>query len=137
MELFLLTTEDEALIESARKIIEKNYEDKEPYNHTVGAAVRCKDGSVYLGVNCDGVHGSCAEYIAIGAAITDGQREFDTIVASGREKNLVIAPCGNCRQMLLEYCSDTMVILEGPDGNLAKARITDILPLPYRYVPNN
>lgn len=33
-------------------------------------------------MNCDSVsHGSCAEVIAMGAAITAGECEFDTIVA--------------------------------------------------------
>ena len=64
-------------------------------------------GVKYKGINCDGIHGTCAEYVAIGSAIADGQKQFDTIVAvHDHVKNFVIPPCGNCRQMLFEYCSD-------------------------------
>ena len=77
----MLTTEDKELIECARNVIDKNY-DAINWWHTVGAAVRTKTGNIYVGVNCDSVsHGSCAEVIAIGAAISAGEREFDTIVA--------------------------------------------------------
>ncbi len=60
---------------------------KDNVYHTVGAALRCKNGKIYTGVNCDGIHGSCAEFTAMGAAITAGEREFDCIVAvTGRGK---------------------------------------------------
>lgn len=34
-------------------------------NHTVGGAIRCKNGKVCLGINCVGIYGSCAEYIIL------------------------------------------------------------------------
>ena len=101
----MLSTEDKELIDYAREVIDKNY-DAINWWHTVGAAVRTKNGNIYVGVNCDSVsHGSCAEVIAIGAAISAGEREFDTIVALlGGEGNKILPPCGNCRQMM--YCYD-------------------------------
>lgn len=52
-----------------------------------------------------GIHGSCAEYITMGIAISAGERDFETIVAvHEKAPNCVIPPCGNCRQMLYEYC---------------------------------
>ena len=71
--------DDYMLIEEARKIITKNF-DHEHNNHTVGAALRCKNGKMYLGVNVHFNHGACAEVVAMGAAITAGEREFDCIV---------------------------------------------------------
>ena len=38
---------DYQLIAEAQKVIRLNY-DQEHHNHTVGAAVRCKNGSVYV-----------------------------------------------------------------------------------------
>ena len=77
----MLSQEDKDLIESAKSAIRKNY-DSVRWWHTVGAAVRTGTGKVYVGVNCDSVsHGACAEVIAIGSAVTAGEREFDTIVA--------------------------------------------------------
>lgn len=104
MEAYSLTQRDHELIKLAFEVLEKNFDDG-VYNHTVGGAIRCKNGKVYLGVNCDGIHGSCAEYIAIGAAITAGEREFDTLVAvHDKAHNYLLPPCGNCRQMLFDYC---------------------------------
>ena len=87
--MFDLTEEDYELIKAARAAIRRNY-DGEKYNHTVGAAVRCGDGRIYRGVNVYSMHGACAEQIAMGAAITDGEREFAAIVAvrGGRVRDL-------------------------------------------------
>lgn len=134
MHLFEITNEDKELIQIALKTLEQNFDDG-IYNHTVGAAIRCKNGKVYTGVNCDGIHGSCAEYITMGIAISAGEREFDTIVAvHDKHINNVIAPCGNCRQMLLEYSPDIKVILNDDEGKLIKVGIKDLLPFSWTPV---
>ena len=128
MTYYEITEEDKDLIQKALDRLANNL-DKENYNHTVGAAIRCKNGKVYSGVNCDGIHGSCAEYITMGIAISEGEREFDTIVAVHNNfPNQVIAPCGNCRQMMVEYCPDIKVILNDYENNLIKVGIKDLLP---------
>ena len=128
MTFFLVTEEDRELISIARETLRRNA-DEVHYNHTVGAAVRCKDGRVYTGVNCDGIHGSCAEYITMGIAISAGARNFDTIVAVHPGfPNSVIPPCGNCRQMLLEYAPDIRVLVSDDEGKLVKVGIRDLLP---------
>ena len=134
MERFALTDGDRDLIETALKTLEKNFDDG-IYNHTVGCAIRCKNGKIYTGVNCDGIHGSCAEYITIGIAISAGEREFDTIVAvHEKAPNCVFSPCGNCRQMMFEYCPDIMVILNDENGNLIKVKARDLLPFAWQPV---
>ena len=123
-----ITEDDRELIKVALTKLDSNY-DEEKYNHTVGAAIRCKNGKIYSGVNCDGIHGSCAEYITMGIEISEGEREFDTIVAVNNNfPNKVIAPCGNCRQMMIEYCPDFKVILNDYENNLIKVGIKDLLP---------
>ena len=118
----------------AIKTLEKNFDDG-IYNHTVGAAIRCKNGKVYSGINCDGVHGSCAEYITIGIAISAGEREFDTIVAvHDKAPNCLVAPCGNCRQMLVEYCPDIKVILNDDNDNIIKVDIKELIPFAWKPV---
>ena len=105
------------------------------YYHTVRAAIRCKNGKVYSGVNCDGIHGSCAEYITIGMAISAGERKFDTIVAvHDKAPNCLVAPCGNCRQMLVEYCPDIKVILNNDDNEMIKVDIKDLIPFAWKPV---
>ncbi len=134
MERYELTAADHELIAVGLKTLEKNFDDG-VYNHTVGCALRCKNGRVYSGVNCDGIHGSCAEYVTVGMAISAGEREFDTIVAT-HEKHLngVIPPCGNCRQMLFEYCPDILVIVNDEEGRLIKVRARDLLPFAWEPV---
>lgn len=105
------------------------------YNHTVGCALLCKNGEIYKGVNCDGIHGSCAEYITMGIAISNGEREFDTIVAvHDKAPNCVIPPCGNCRQMLFEYCHDIKVIVNDENDNLTKVTAKDLLPFAWQSI---
>ncbi len=128
MDRYELTREDSALIEKALEVLKRNFDDG-IYNHTVGCAIRCKNGNIYTGVNCDGIHGSCAEYITIGTAVSAGERDFDTIVAvHDRHLNCIIPPCGNCRQMLYEYCPDIKVVVNDEAGNPIKVKARDLLP---------
>ena len=134
MTFYEITDLDRELIGIALGTLAKNFDDG-VYYHTVGAAIRCKNGHVYSGVNCDGIHGSCAEFIAIGTAISAGEREFDTIVAvHEKARNGVVSPCGNCRQMLFEYCPDIRVIVNNDEGELIKVPIRDLLPFAYTEV---
>lgn len=134
MTIYEITQEDQALIQTALCTLEKNFDDG-VFNHTVAAAVRCKDGRVYSGVNCDGIHGSCAEYITMGMAVSAGEREFDTIVAvHEKAPNGLLAPCGNCRQMLIEYAPDIKVILNNDHNEIIKVSIKDLLPFAWKPV---
>ena len=133
MEIYPITEKDMELIEIGLQVLKSNFDDG-IYNHTVGCALLCKNGNIYKGVNCDGIHGSCAEYITMGIAISNGEREFDTIVAvHDKQDKYVISPCGNCRQMLFEYCPDIKVILNDGNGNLIKVKAKDLLP--FAWVP--
>lgn len=134
MKLYQITEQDKELIELALKVLERNFDDG-VYHHTVGSALRCKNGNIFTGVNCDGIHGSCAEFISIGAAITAGEREFDTIVAvHDKALNGLLPPCGNCRQMLFDYCPDVKVILNDENHNIVKVEIKELLPLAYARI---
>ena len=134
MKRYPLNERDKELIRIGLEVLKQNFDDG-VYNHTVGCALRTKNGKVYKGVNCDGIHGSCAEYVTIGTAISAGEREFDTIVAvHDKSQNSVISPCGNCRQMLVEYCSDIKVILNDEKGNLIKVKARDLLPFAWQPV---
>ncbi|MBR7142809.1 MAG: cytidine deaminase [Clostridia bacterium] len=129
-----ITEQDKELIKIALETLQRNFDDG-IYNHTVGAAIRCKNGKVYSGVNCDGIHGSCAEYVTMGIAISAGEREFDTIVAvHDKAPNCLVAPCGNCRQMLIDYCPDIKVILNDDDSNMIKVGIQELLPFAWKPI---
>ena len=134
MTKYPLTEADLNLIPLALKVLSENFDDG-VYNHTVGCALLCKNGKIYTGVNCDGIHGSCAEYITMGIAISAGEREFETIVAvHDQADKFVIPPCGNCRQMLFEYCPDIKVIVKDETGELVKVTARDLLPFAWEPV---
>lgn len=125
-----LTPDDHVLIAHARDAIRRNY-DSVHENHTVGAAVRCADGSIFSGVNVYAIHGACAEQVALGTAITAGQRDFTTIVAvRGENGEEIIPPCGNCRQILSDYAPECAVIIDA-DGTLVKILAHELLPFAY------
>ncbi|MDF9824795.1 cytidine deaminase [Breznakia sp. PF5-3] len=125
-----LTKQDEELLALAKAVIYKNY-DGVHYNHTVGAAVRCRNGNMYIGVNVYSLHGACAEMIALGNAITAGERDFECIVAyRGGEDEGVLSPCGNCRQLLSTYMPKGEVILE-INGEHKKISVSELLPYAY------
>ena len=135
MKLEPITDTDKELIEMARQAIIPNY-DGVSYNHTVGAAVRCKNGRIYTGVNVYSLHGACAEQVAIGAAITAGEREFEAIVAvEGERGDRILPPCGNCRQMLSDYMPDCMVIVPTDGGEIRKVPAKELLPFAYVVQP--
>ena len=122
-----INSEDQKLIDAATDVIKRNY--REP-RHTVGSAILCESGKVYTGVNVDSCgYGPCAEPITIGAAISNGERNFKKIVAVGGNGK-VMSPCGNCRQLLLDYVQDIEVILPH-DGKVMKTTIKEILPDSY------
>ncbi|HET9253402.1 MAG TPA: cytidine deaminase, partial [Candidatus Eisenbacteria bacterium] len=84
----------------------------------VAAALEDASGEVHPGVNVESVSYGltiCAERSALFGAIARGARAFRrlAIVSSGSEP---VVPCGACRQLLLEYAPDLVVILSGPDG---------------------
>ena len=134
MTFYEITNEDRELVLLALDKLSLTFDDG-VYRHTVGAGLRCKNGRVYTGVNCDGIHGSCAEYIVIGLAVSSGEREFETIVAVHElAVNSVVPPCGNCRQMLFEYAPEIKVILNDDQGRLVKVGVKDLLPFAWRPV---
>ena len=124
---------DEELIKVATDMIRKNYVEGK---HGVGSAIRTKSGRIFAGVNLESaVIGVCAEPIAIGIAISNGEREFDSIVAvtlDNKKEPIVLSPCGNCREIIKFYGSDIAVIFV-EDGMLKKCRVSDLLPGPYIY----
>ena len=128
-----LDSKDRELIEKAREIISKNYDGKD-YLHTVGAALRTKNGKIYLGVNVYSLHGACAEQIALGNAITNGEREFVSVVAvRGPHGEEILPPCGNCCQLLKDYAPECEVILSDEGAGL-KVKSCELLPFAYKVV---
>src|SRR5438128_9691042 len=79
----------------------------------VGAALRTKDGKVYEGCNIENASYGltvCAERVALLKALSEGEREFETM-AVVTDADTLTPSCGSCRQLMWEYCGDIDVYL--------------------------
>lgn len=108
------------LINAAKEAAENAYA---PYSHfTVGAALLCKDGKVYTGCNIENASYSptnCAERTAFFKAVSEGERDFSAIaVVGGKNCNFTdyCSPCGVCRQVMAEFCSERFRVILGKEG---------------------
>ena len=106
-----------------------------PYSgFKVGAALLCKDGTVYQGCNIENAaYGptNCGERTAIFKAVYDGQRDFVAIAVTGAikgEKGNFCAPCGICRQFLAEFCSEQTDVILGDDKKYSVYKLSELLP---------
>ena len=83
-----------------------------PYSHFhVGAALLAKNGTVYKGCNIENAAytpSNCAERTAFFKAVSEGEKEFLAIAVVGgydtSEPEKICAPCGVCRQVMMEFC---------------------------------
>lgn len=119
-----------ALIDAATEVLRKNYH---AVRHSVGAAVLCASGRIYTGVNVESSgYGVCAEPVALGAALTNGERDVLAVAAVCKRESgyIVLSPCGNCRQVLLDYASEADVIYMDVDG-AATTKAKNLLPGAY------
>jgi len=96
----------------------------------VGAALLCKDGTVFTGCNIENAtYGAtnCAERTAIFKAVSEGQREFEAIaiVSSGGGETF---PCGICRQVMAEFAPEIKVVLRDEAGNEHIYPLVELLP---------
>lgn len=116
-----------------------------PYSKfKVGAALLGRNGVVYKGANIENASYSvtnCAERTAFFNAISDGQKEFETIAIVGgkadRDELEFCAPCGVCRQVMMEFCDyDTFEIVVAKNPKEYKVFTLKEL-LPEGFGPGN
>ncbi|HUN46902.1 MAG TPA: cytidine deaminase [Stellaceae bacterium] len=132
-----LAAADRALIEAAKDVITRHYQEN---RHHIGAAVRTRSGRVFTAVHLDTYVGRasvCAEAIAIGKALSEGAKDIDCIVSvrhpRPREANReiqIVSPCGICRELLSDFARDCTVIIPAADGPV-RVPIADLLPNKY------
>ena len=109
-----------------------------PYSHFhVGAAVQTDTGTIFSGCNVENASYGltlCAERTAVFTAVATGHRNFSAIaiVADGHESPY---PCGACRQVLAEFCPDTMPVyianIATPD-KIESTTLGTLLPKAFR-----
>ena len=103
-----------------------------PYSKfKVGAALLTEDGKVYHGCNIENASYSmtnCAERTAFFKAVSEGMTKF-TAIAIVADTPGPVSPCGACRQVMAEFCSQTMpVYLTNLNGDVQQTTVGDLLP---------
>ncbi|MBO8140038.1 MAG: cytidine deaminase [Thermosipho sp. (in: Bacteria)] len=120
----------EELINEAFNAKEKAYA---PYsNFKVGAALLTRSGKIYTGCNIENASYGltcCAERVAIFKAVSEGEKEFDTLVVVG-DTDEPISPCGACRQVMSEF-GDYEVILVSKNRKIKKVSVKELLPYSF------
>lgn len=93
----------------------------------IACVIETASGKIFTGVNLRGVaSGPCAEAVALANAFKEKEYDLKYIVAI-HNNGEIQPPCGNCRQLLIDYAPNIEVIL-GPDKTV---QIENLLGYPY------
>lgn len=137
-----LSPEDCHLVDLAREATHRSYA---PYSKfCVGAAILLSNGEIVTGSNQENAafpSGTCAERTACYYAHSRyPEAKFETIAIAARGTDGLeianpVAPCGACRQALLEYETlagkNVKVILVGRDEIYILPSVSSTLPLAF------
>jgi cytidine deaminase len=101
-----------------------------PYsNYQVGAAVLTDSDRIYDGVNIENAAFPvtiCAERTAIFKAVSNGETKFQAIAIVTKDGGM---PCGSCRQVMVEFSPEMLVIVADENGKItAERKLSDLLP---------
>ena len=120
---------DQELVERAFAMHSYSYV---PYSgFPVGAALLCRDGTVFTGCNVENAaFGStiCAERTALLKAVSEGHREDWVAIAIAGRGGDYCWPCGACRQMLYEFSPDLEILVARGDHQFVKYTLRQLLP---------
>jgi cytidine deaminase len=123
---------EQRLIDAARKARDNAHA---PYsNFKVGAAILTGDGNIYSACNVENASygGSvCAERNAVASAVAAGEKDFVQL-AIVTQSDPPAAPCGLCRQVLVEFCDDLPILLCNLKGDLIRTTLQNLQPLPFK-----
>lgn len=137
-----LTPDERLVVDAARKATDGSYA---PYsNFKVGAAILLENGELVTGANQENAaypSGTCAERSACywAGANFPGERFRIMAIAAvgtdGRPCDEPAAPCGACRQALLEYetrgGANVPVLLVGTEKIYCLPSVKSLLPLAF------
>ena len=106
-----------------------------PYSKfRVGAVLVSSEGNLYSGVNVENSsYGltTCAERTAIFKAVSEGEKNFKTIVLASDSDDF-IPPCGACRQVMMEICGPELeVVLSNSEREIRILKLKELLPLSF------
>lgn len=125
----------EEMISQAFSAMAKAYA---PYSgFKVGAALLTADGIIYQGCNIENAAytpSNCAERTAFFKAVSEGVREFTAIcIVGGKEGVPEGAPCGVCRQVMMEFCDPEtfQIILPSSREEYEIFTLKELLPIGF------
>ena len=128
----------EELISNAKEARALSYS---PYSHfAVGAALLCKDGSVFQGANIENsAYGlcMCAERNALYNAYMHGKKKDDFVaLALCAATDEPCSPCGACRQVISEiFPEEAPIYMTNLKGDVEETTIKKLLP--YAFSPKD
>lgn len=112
-----------------------------PYSgYSVGAALLTESGEIITGCNVENASYGltiCAERVAVCAAVALGHRRFRAISIS---LTGVPVPCGACRQFLVEFSPNLLILLDdlatASESRPELVLLSDLLPRAFRLDPD-
>lgn len=100
-----------------------------PYsNYPVGAAILMENGRIFTGVNVENAaYGltNCAERTAVFKAVSEGYQKIRAVAVATDNGG---SPCGQCRQVLVEFADDIPVYMVDGEGNGRETTLHKLLP---------
>lgn len=106
-----------------------------PYSRfRVGAALLTNNGAIVGGCNVENSSFGltiCAERVAVATAIALGHHRFQALVVAS-ESQPPVAPCGLCRQTLVEFADEMPILLINGSGEPIETTLAELLPRPFR-----
>ena len=124
-------------IELMKIAMEARAKSYSPYSHfAVGAAVLCRDGSVYQGANVENSSYPlcmCAERNALYNAMMDGKASDDMVaLAIVADTEGPCSPCGACRQVIHElFPHEAPIYLANLTGARQTTNASELLPFAF------
>lgn len=122
------------LINAAIEACELSYS---PYsNFKVGAALLCKDGTIFKGSNIENASYPlcmCGERNALYNALMHGYKKEDFVsLAVVADTDEVCSPCGACRQVIFELMpNDATIIMANLKGDVKETNPVELLPFAF------
>lgn len=121
------------LVDAAKKARAHAYS---PYSGVrIGAAALAPDGKIYSGCNIENASyglSCCAERTAIFKAVSDGARRIAAVAVVGDSEEFT-APCGACRQVMVEFNPKMKVLRRGIDGFSEDTTAEALLPGHFKF----
>ena len=136
-------------IKTRKELLEKAFEARKraysPYSgFSVGAALLCEDGEVFLGCNIENASFSptcCAERVAIFKALSERHAKdmprFTAIAVVGgadqaSAEKTPCYPCGVCRQVMAEFMYPDSELVLSDGGEARSMPISKLLPYAFK-----